>query len=148
MEVTLEKFGVTETIAILEGVKKRWEDRKTFLEQVGGDVMLVSILRNFDEEGRPMPWAPLAPATIKDRIKHGYGEGPILYRNGTLLTSNGILHLEDDRVMVGTDYVIAGYMQEGSDRMPARIIYLWQDEDLDMIEEKAMEFFFGEALNV
>lgn len=41
--------------------------------------------RNFDEQrsGDGMPWAPLRPATMKDRLLHGFApERPILQRTG------------------------------------------------------------------
>lgn len=43
-----------------------------------------SIKRNFAAEGRPKRWDPLQPATIQDRIRQGYGPGPILRRSGKL----------------------------------------------------------------
>lgn len=43
-----------------------------------------SIMRNFAAEGRPRRWAPLQPATIADRVRQGYGAGPILERTGAL----------------------------------------------------------------
>lgn len=43
-----------------------------------------SIQRNFEAEGRPEKWAPLKAATIRERIRLGYGAGPILVRTGAL----------------------------------------------------------------
>lgn len=43
-----------------------------------------SIDRNFAAEGRPGRWAPLKAATIRERIRLGYGPGPILVRTGRL----------------------------------------------------------------
>jgi len=44
-----------------------------------------SIERNFDAEGRPQRWARLTEGTIRDRIRQGYGRGPILQRSGRLM---------------------------------------------------------------
>lgn len=55
-----------------------------------GDYMLRSIDRTFQAEGRPKPWAPLAPGTIEDRIRKGYGRGPILVRTGDLKRGFGV----------------------------------------------------------
>lgn len=46
--------------------------------------LLTSIGRNFASEGRPNKWKALQPATIKERIRRGYGSGPILLRSGKL----------------------------------------------------------------
>jgi phage gpG-like protein len=43
-----------------------------------------SIQRNFAAEGRPVRWARLTEGTIKDRIRQGFGRGPILVRSGRL----------------------------------------------------------------
>lgn len=42
--------------------------------------------RNFDTEGANGrgTWAPLAPSTLADRRRKGYGPGPILHRSGAL----------------------------------------------------------------
>lgn len=43
-----------------------------------------SIERNFAAQGRPGRWAPLKAATIRERVRLGYGPGPILVRTGKL----------------------------------------------------------------
>lgn len=43
-----------------------------------------SINRNFAAEGRPRRWAALRPATVADRVRQGFGAGPILVRTGAM----------------------------------------------------------------
>jgi phage gpG-like protein len=43
-----------------------------------------SIDRNFTAEGRPRRWAALAKSTLQDRMRQGYGPGPILQRSQAL----------------------------------------------------------------
>ena len=51
-------------------------------------VMLDAVEENFEQEGRPEKWTPLADATVEDRRKKGFGpEHPILQRTGTLAAS-------------------------------------------------------------
>ena len=51
-------------------------------------VMLDSVEENFEKEGRPETWTPLAEETVEDRRKKGFGpEHPILQRTGTLAAS-------------------------------------------------------------
>lgn len=97
------RFGKTTVIKVVGGeVEYRFADnRKTDLVrkvehfgqavrdwspvfQAFGPYMLRSISRNFEAEGRPGRWAPLRPATIRERIREGYGAGPILVRTGRL----------------------------------------------------------------
>ena len=73
------------------------------------------------------PWKRLKPATIKQRIRGGYGEGPILQRTvmlkerakaavaGTFSLSEKV---EWDVASVGVDY--AAYHQEGGGSLPRR----------------------------
>ena len=43
---------------------------------------------NFEKEGRPETWTPLADVTVEDRREKGFGpEHPILQRTGTLAAS-------------------------------------------------------------
>lgn len=68
------------------------------------------------------PWAPLKPATIKRKRQNR-----ILYDTGALMASltnvggSGNVHEAMPRELVfGTDIEYAGYLQEGTSKMPAR----------------------------
>jgi phage gpG-like protein len=73
-------------------------------------------------------WAPLAPSTIADRVRKGYGAGPILYRTGALANSlsgdnsGAIKEVTPASVTVGTAVPYAGYHQTGTKKMPMRRI--------------------------
>jgi len=48
-----------------------------------GEIILKDIRINFDTEGGLVGgWQPLKTATIRDRVRKGYGAGPILHRTG------------------------------------------------------------------
>jgi len=53
-------------------------DREGFVTEV--------VERRFDSQGATSgtPWAPLKPATVKQRLYQGFNPGPILIRSGTL----------------------------------------------------------------
>jgi phage gpG-like protein len=76
-----------------------------------------AIERNFDEEGRPLPWPPLAPATLR-RKPAGLR---ILERTGRLRRS---IHtrVEGERLIASTDLPYAAAHQFGAPRrrLPAR----------------------------
>lgn len=102
-------------------------------EQVG-----TALLRDFEsqfvQEGGWLgaqvgpDWDALRPATVRDRIRRGYGgEHPILHRTGALEASatqrnasGNIFEVKPDGVTVGTDYPIAKYHQYGTRKMVAR----------------------------
>ncbi len=69
----------------LNDVMARSTNMTSAMERVGNYLLGVN-LRNFQAEGRPA-WVPLKPATIKDRLRQGFGAGPILQRTKLLLTS-------------------------------------------------------------
>lgn len=49
-----------------------------------GDYLLERIDKSFRYEGLPRRWRPLAASTVRERMRLGYGEGPILQRTGRL----------------------------------------------------------------
>jgi hypothetical protein len=55
-----------------------WEEVGTYLSGIEAE--------QFATEGARLgtPWQPLAPSTIRDRLKHGFMPGPILIRTGDL----------------------------------------------------------------
>lgn len=70
------------------------------------DVIIPSIEANFAAQGRP-GWQPLSPNTIRDRIRKGYGAGPILQRTGRLMkeaTRKNIWEVSSDMLKLRTVY--------------------------------------------
>ena len=54
------------------------------LRSDGVSAIRAGFARNFDREAERRPWAALAPATIAERLRLGFGPGPILRRTGAL----------------------------------------------------------------
>lgn len=84
------------------------------------------------------PWAPLAPRTIRERIKLGYGAtNPILYRTGELLNSIQLATDGDSRY-IGTSDPRAGILNAGGVTseggiIPARSFMDYNQEDADLM---------------
>jgi phage gpG-like protein len=94
-----------------------------------GKLILQSIEQNFDEEGRPTPWAP--------RKEEGDGH-PLLKDTGSLYYSlfYDILRHPDEidlEFQSGMPYDV--FLDKGTEKMPARPFYLIQDEDVTEIED-------------
>lgn len=53
-------------------------------------------------------WAPLKPSTIADRLRKGFGPGPILRRTGMLMASATIRGAAANVFEVGPDHVTVG----------------------------------------
>lgn len=84
--LTLEIDGSKRVFDILDKVEKQILDLNTPLEEIG-TVMIDEFEQNFTEEGKRLqePWQKLKDSTIKERIRLGYGAGPILVRTGQLM---------------------------------------------------------------
>lgn len=73
-------------------------------------------------------WAPLQPNTIAERVRKGYGAGPILWRTGELgqsLSGDGGMAIKEvtpTSMTVGTSVPYATYHQTGTKKMPQRKI--------------------------
>jgi hypothetical protein len=102
-------------------------------EQVG-DYLLDQFDVNFGQEGGFFggfsTWPALRPATVKDRLRRGYGGAhPILFRTGELRwstvmrgASNNVFQVGMNSLVVGTADPRAIFHQRGTRRMAARPI--------------------------
>jgi len=82
-------------------------------------------------------WAPLAPSTLAQRERKGYGPGPILQREGTLRTlASAHREVSESGAEVGPegpDY--AEYHLTGTPRMPARPFLDISELSVDAIDD-------------
>lgn len=100
-------------------------------EQVGDDLLAdfgSQVLREGGTFGRASAWEPLRPATVRDRLRKGYGGAhPMEWRDGTLVRSlmfrdapGNVFEVRPDGLTVGSSDPIAGYQHYGTSRMVAR----------------------------
>jgi len=84
--ITLEISGTRRAFDLINNIQKGVADFSKPLAEVG-DVMISEFEQNFDSSGRRLgePWKKLQASTIKERIRLGYGAGPILVRTGKLM---------------------------------------------------------------
>lgn len=94
-------LGITldSTIAITAAkIDKLGLDIRSFrepLKRAIQEVVAPSLMRNFDEGGRPEAWDPLSEATLQIRAKAGIGGSQILVRSGLLKRTMGQLNIWD-----------------------------------------------------
>ncbi len=92
-------------------------------------VVAGAIQQNFDEEGRPIPWPALAPATLR-RKPAGL---KILQRSGRLRRSIQT-RVEGGALIASTDVRYAGAHQSGvPGRLPARPFLVLTPEDVSAV---------------
>ncbi len=117
----------------LERVKRIFSDfREPFNESLR-KVIIPSIRRNFEAEGRP-PWEQLAEITVQIRRS----AHPILRRTGYLFrkaTQINIWRVSRDIMYspIGPFASYAAFHQGGTRHMPARPYILYQREDVESI---------------
>jgi phage virion morphogenesis protein len=86
-----------------------------------GQLILTSVIRNFDAGGRPQRWAPLKHRSGKPLIDTGRLRNSITARS------------DSDSAEVGTNVIYAATHQFGRGAIPARPFLVLQDEDEDEI---------------
>jgi phage gpG-like protein len=130
MHISMLGKGVQQWLDRQNGFADAANDLEPFFESFG-IYMLGSIDRNFIAEGRPGRWKPLAPSTIEERIRLGFGRGPILQRTRRLrqgfYSAAGRKSL---RISNSTPYF--KYHQQDTRRgkiIPRRIMVLMQNQD-------------------
>jgi len=99
-------------------------DKRPILKAVGSAIAELAGRAFNDESVRAAPWAPLAPATVAQKLKAGTMTA-ILKRHGLLWHSFRVGAVTvgsetDASVTVVSDRPYAGYHQTGTARMPAR----------------------------
>lgn len=115
----------------LEALADRLSDLEGLLERVA-PLAARAIERNFDAEGRPLPWPPLAPATLR-RKPPGL---KILERTGRLRRSIRT-RVEASAIVLSTDVPYAAAHQFGVPRrrLPARPFLVLTPEDKEEVAQ-------------
>jgi phage virion morphogenesis protein len=115
----------------LEALADRLSDLEGLLERVA-PLAARAIERNFDAEGRPLPWPPLAPATLR-RKPPGL---KILERTGRLRRSIRT-RVEASAIVLSTDVPYAAAHQFGvpRHRLPARPFLVLTPEDQEEVAQ-------------
>lgn len=126
---------------LLKKLAAKTENLRPFMKNIAG-IMADSVEENFDKEGRPEKWTPLAKVTIKQRTKKGYWPGKILQMRGDLASSITSKY-DDNSAVVGTNKIYAAIHQFGGEagrnkkvKIPARpYLKLSQKEVYVIIKE-------------
>ena len=129
-----------EVVKLLKQLEATGKDMSPVMRQIAG-IMADAVEENFEKEGRPERWPPLARSTIKQREKQGHWPGKILQRTGSLASS---VSSESDThsASVGTNKRYDAIQQFGglagrnkSSRIPARPFLALDEDDLKEIIE-------------
>ncbi|MFH0702861.1 MAG: phage virion morphogenesis protein [bacterium] len=134
------KIDDREIKALLKKLAAKTENLRPLMKNIAG-IMIDSVEENFEKEGRPEKWTPLAPSTIKQRTKKGYWPGKILQMRGELAASITSKY-DDNSSIVGTNKVYAAIHQFGGDagrgrkvRMPVRAyLKLYKDDEFKILK--------------
>ncbi len=98
-------------------VYRRVSGDKTHLMETIGETILESVQENFQQEGRPQKWAPLAESTKAQRRRLGRSQGKLLNRSGaTGLLGSINYQAGPESVSIGTNRVYAKTLHYGARR--------------------------------
>lgn len=103
---------------IIKSLRRKSQDFSPATAEIAG-IMLDAVEENFDKEGRPVAWQPLAPSTIKQRTKEGTWPGKKLQRSGDLASSVQPDH-DKTSASVSTNKVHGPTQHFGRGPIPAR----------------------------
>lgn len=97
----------------LRKLAKKVSDLTPFFREAAG-ILAEAVDENFEGEGRPERWRPLAPATIKARSRKGHWPGMILNISGSRgLVGSITRHYDAHSAIVGTNKVYGPIHQFG-----------------------------------
>jgi phage virion morphogenesis protein len=119
--------------------------------EIAGEILLASILKNFEEGGRPNTWKDLKTSTKEQRKKQGTWPGQVLVRSGVRGGLMGAISYDaapDKVVFVGNKPYAAihhfgGMAGKGKKtKIPARPYMMIQDEDWKELQAAIQQFIF------
>ncbi len=117
--------------ALLERLNRRLEFPEDLLAPAL-PLVARAIERNFDEEGRPLRWAPLAPDYARRKARR-FGPGlRILQRSGRLRRSI-VTRLEAGAIVASTNLPYAPFHQFGTRTIPPRPFLVLTDADKEEV---------------
>ncbi|MDD3013454.1 MAG: phage virion morphogenesis protein [Candidatus Gastranaerophilales bacterium] len=138
------KIDDKEIQQLLKKLAAKTENLRPLMKNIAG-IMADSVEENFDKEGRPDKWTPLAKVTIKQRTKKGYWPGKILQMRGDLATSITSKY-DDNSAVVGTNKIYAAIHQFGGNagknkkaNIPARPYLKLGEKEFEEIKNSTLK---------
>ena len=123
---------------------KQLNNPKDFLKEVGEiiveDIKHRIVSTKLDPEDQP--WAPWAESTRKARQNDGTAALGLLFQSGNLAQSINYRFTSKNNVQIGTSNKYAGYLNDGTDNMPARPFMGLSKRSIAGIEE-LLKLHFG-----
>jgi len=143
MTLKLETRSLQNTVKKLKNVAQATKDFKPFLSELS-QKMTDNVNKNFDTEGSHLgsKWARLKSNTVMQRVRLGYGTGPILQRTGKLKNSTYQKEKTSKRVVVSNSAHYYKYHQLGTKKMVQRTVMQWNAKT-----KKEAEKMFQEYIN-
>jgi phage virion morphogenesis protein len=151
-EKPMIRFNLNDGISPdLEKIKARLNDL-TPAARIMGEIMMESIMTNFEKGGRPKKWKALAAVTIQQRVLENKWPGRLLVRKGPAGGLMGAISYSahPDKVVISANKLYARIHQLGGMagpgrkvEIPARPYLLVQDEDLEEMADALKAYMAG-----
>jgi len=105
IDVSVHVTGAEETAEMLERVGRRSERPSSGALHELGRRIAAALAENVTSEGRRagVSWPALKAATVRERLRKGFGAGPRLRRTGGLLASIRIVSVDERGVFVAAE---------------------------------------------
>lgn len=128
-------IDIQQAMSELSMIAARAADMGPILHTIGAMEARKSFDRIRETKVDPLEseWDPWAESTRSQRERKGNAGQGLLWDSGYLLNSFEV-NADPMQVVIGTEVEYAGYLQEGTFKMPDRAFMGWNDSDLPIIE--------------
>jgi phage virion morphogenesis protein len=127
--------AIVERTQYLKTLLDRIQNPQKALDQIGKKFVQSTRNRitNTKESPNGKPWAPWSLATLVGRLRRGTAGSGLLYETGNLADSIQS-KVQGKTAVVFSNAPYAGFLQAGTDRMPARPFIGVSASDLQLVE--------------
>jgi phage gpG-like protein len=140
-ELKFSVEGIPELHRVLGLTHAKLTNFKIPLNKSAGFI-LSDVQRNFDTEGALTGgWKPLSEGTIKQRVREGFGAGPMLQRTGALRKSF-YSYVDEKRALVSSHSPYFAYHQSRMPRtkIPRRVMLILSESTKQNIVQEFNKF--------
>lgn len=138
------RVNFKEVQAAIGDIRAKAEHPRALMQEIGDIITedikyrIVKLKKDPDDK----PWAPWAPSTAKARARKGNAALGLLFDTGTLLRSiKSQVIGSHNTLQIGTDVKYAGFLNNGTSKMPARP-FLGVSQRAQKSINQAVEMYF------
>jgi phage gpG-like protein len=141
--VDISVTGLNESLTMIDNLKAAVEDVSMEMQDIGDHLMRFYSNDVYDSEGGAFghQWKPLSPSYALEKMKR-WGSNTILVASGEMKNSYA-LQTSSNSMTISNSAPYFGYHQQGTSRMPQRVLFDVDGERLDYITNTILNGIIG-----